>query len=288
MSHGRGRVGGVILLAVLAIVLAACNSNGYSNAGYPAYQPIPSIVAPAGTPTPAATPGPTATPTPPVATTPTPTPIPVAATVTSTTVTSSAADNSWGVVFTEPVVSGIDSAAAAAMNTAIQARVNAFIADFTTATMGVGSSGAGPSTLKGSYSVAYSSVKVLSLRLRTDEYLGGATDDLRAGSLNFVVSTGFTIQLAQLFTSTAAALPILSSQAHSKLRSLLGSDLVWPASPTMSTFDKAWAITAGGLELTWQKYEVGPGAAGTPTVTIPWASLAAVIDPAGPAAQFLP
>jgi uncharacterized protein DUF3298 len=277
-------------LALLACSLAAMGAScsfGGSDSGYPAYQPT---AAPTGaTPTPAITPttAPAPSPMPTPSPSPTPPPVPVAATINETTVTSSAPDGSWSVTFKEPVVSGIDPAAAGTINAAIQSRVNSFIDDFTTAVAG-SEHGSGPDTLKGSYSVAFSSVSLLSLRFGVDEYLGGASDDLRVGSLNFTLPTGTQIQLAQLFISTSAALPVLSSQTKTRLKALLGSDLAWPASPTMANFERAWAMTAAGLELSWQKYEVGPGAAGAPTITIPWASLKSVIDPAGPAAQFVP
>ena len=45
----------------------------------------------------------------------------------------------------------------------------------------------------------------------------------------------------------------------------------------------AWVVSADGLEFSFDQYEVGFGAMGSPTVIVPWSELGAVIDPAGPA-----
>ncbi len=47
-----------------------------------------------------------------------------------------------------------------------------------------------------------------------------------------------------------------------------------------------WAVTTAGMAFSFDQYEVGFGAMGSPTVVIPWPALAAVIDPGGPAAGF--
>lgn len=58
----------------------------------------------------------------------------------------------------------------------------------------------------------------------------------------------------------------------------------WLASGTEPTADNyaTWAITPGGLEITFGQYQVAPYAAGMPVVTIPVAHLAGLMDPNGP------
>jgi hypothetical protein len=206
----------------------------------------------------------------------------------STTVTSEAADHRWTVTFREPVVSGVSEAAAAAMNSSIVNRVNSFISDFNGSELPIVASGDGPSTLAGDFTVALASPTLVSLRFTIDTFVSGAAHPSRqVGSINFSVGSGAVIQIADLFTSPAAALPVLQTQAHTRLTTLLGADLMWPASVTMADFGKAWVFTTAGLELAWSQSDIAASAAGTPTISIPWSALAGVIANPGPAAAFL-
>lgn len=62
----------------------------------------------------------------------------------------------------------------------------------------------------------------------------------------------------------------------------------WLATGTEPTADNyaAWAITPGGLEITFGQYQVAPYATGMPVVTIPVTHLAGLIDPSGPLAPL--
>ena len=246
-----------------------------------------STATPTQVPTPSPVPTPTATPKPTPA--PTATPLPVPPSVSSTTVSASATDGRWTVTFRKPVVSGALMAAEAAMNSSITTRVNAYISAFNVPEPPPVASGDSPSTLNGDYSAAYVTPGLLSLRLTVETFITGAAHPAaEAGSINFNVQTGAVIQLADLFTSPAAALPVLQAQAHAKLTALLGSDLSWPSTVTMADFGKAWVFTSGGLELTWSQGEIASMASGTPTISIPWSALSAVIARPGPAAGFAP
>jgi hypothetical protein len=175
------------------------------------------------------------------------------------------------------------------MNNSIATRVSAYITAFTVPEPPPVASDAGPSTLNGDYSVAFVSPSLLSLRLTVETAItGGAHPTTEAGSINFDVTSGAAIQLGDLFTSPAAALPVLQTQAHARLTALLGADLSWPATVTMADFGKAWVFTSGGLELTWSQGAIASMAAGMPTISIPWSALSAVIARPGPAAAFAP
>jgi hypothetical protein len=211
-----------------------------------------------------------------------------APTVTSETVDKSASDGRWTVTFRKPVVAGASAAAVAAMNASIGARVDGYIGAFQGSRLPAVNPGDGPSTLNGDFAVAFVSATVLSLRFTVQTYVSGAASTSSApGSLNFDVATGTAIQFVDLFTSTGAALPVLSSQSHSLLSAKLGADLQWPSSVTMAEFQTAWALTAGGLELAWAQGAVATQAAGMPSITIPWSALASVLSNPGPAASFL-
>jgi len=209
----------------------------------------------------------------------------VAPTVSSTTITQTAPDGRWTVSFEKPVVGGVPTGAA--MSNSIATKVTAYITSFTSSAPAV-TPPDGPSTLEGNFSVAYVSPQLLSLRFSVAIFITGAAHPVTyVGSINFDVLTGTVIQLPDLFTSTGAALPVLTTQAHNALIAALGGDLFWPATITMADFGKAWVFTAGGLELAWDQGEMGPMAAGPVSVVVPWPALASVIVNPGPAAGFL-
>jgi hypothetical protein len=284
----RSKVGALVLLAGVG-VLAGCGGSGptpeiiYTT--LPA-TPSPATATPAtATPVASASAAASVTPVAPTASAPS---SDLAPTVGSTTITSSAADGSWTVSFREPVVSGVSDAAVTAMNNSITTRVNSFISAFNGSELPAVAAGDGPSTLTGDFTVALVSPSLLSLRFTIDTYVTGAAHPSReVGSLNFSVGTGTVIQLADTFTSPAAALPVLQTQAHTRLTTLLGADLQWPASVTMADFGKAWVFTTAGLELAWSQGDIAATAAGTPTISIPWSTLAGVIANPGPAAAFI-
>jgi hypothetical protein len=265
------------LAFLVAIAVASC--TGASTAeGYPALQPTPKATGPGPTAAPSVESSRSA-----VASSAT-SATSAAPTVSAESVTSSASDGSWQVTFQRPAVSGV--AAAATMNATIGKTVNAYIAGFTSG-LPAPTTGARPSTLNGSYTVALATPTLLSLRFLVTETVAGADSNVAAGALSFVVSSGSVMALADLFADPAGALPVLSGEVRSRLAAKLGTDPVWPDSPTMASFG-AFALTIGGLELTWSQGTVAAKSAGAPSLVVPWSALASVIAPAGPAAELLP
>jgi hypothetical protein len=179
------------------------------------------------------------------------------------------------------------------LNAAIDARVDALINDNLLAGgLPVPEPDAGPSTLDGSYTVAYVSPTLISLRFSVDTYFTGAANgDSRVASINLVVATAHVIGLAELFSSPSTAAPVLSTQCQTRLAapSALGDDLAWPTSPALSHFETAWVMTEAGLEFAWNKYDIAAGVIGTPSTAIPWTepALVGILNPSGPAAEFL-
>jgi hypothetical protein len=285
------RHGGLTLVAICAaLAVAACGGSGAtpSASGATPTDTSTSSAAATATATPTATATATATATPTASPTPSPTAVPVAPIVTSVTISSSASDSRWTVSFKKPVVSGIPAAVATAMNNAITTKVNGFITDFTGSGLPPVASGDVPSTFEGNFTVALASPSLLSLRFTVVEYVTGAAHPFElVSSLNFRVPTGAAIHLADLFTGSAAALPVLRTQAHNLLLADLGVDLTWPPTPPMSFFETCWVFTTAGLEFTWNQGDLAAMAAGSPSVAIPWASLHAVILASGPAGEFL-
>lgn len=237
---------------------------------------------PTPVPTPISTPGPT----------PSPTAVPAVAVVVSTTVGdsgNSAQCGAWHVTFKKPVVSGVSGSAP--INAAVTAKVTGYINDFKAQLPHGG--GAGPCSLEGSYSIGLNSKTLLSFRFSLVEALGGASVGTKAGGLDFGVADGASIALASLFTTEVAGASALSTQCRSLLLVKLGPDGIDASyidpgtTAVMSNFDKAWVFTAAGLEVAFAEVQVAPAVEGTPAVTIPWASINAVLKANGPAGQFV-
>jgi len=286
-SAGFG-LGSLVVVAVLTA--AACSGAKatlpVSNVT-PAPPPTPSIAY--VTPTPGTTPTDAVAPTPTVPMTPTLAPaVPLIAITKITESGNTASCGNWTISVEKPVISGVPTAAN--MNAAIAAKVNGYINDFKALLSSGGATE--PCQLTGSASVTLNSDGLIGISFSEYSWTGGAHGSTIAGSINFIVSSGATVSMGQLFIgSTGPA--ALSTQSRLLLTALLGPDGVdasWidpGTTPVMSNFDTAWAFRKGGLEVTFQQYQVAPGSEGTPTIVIPWASLKSAIDPSGPAGPLV-
>ena len=46
-------------------------------------------------------------------------------------------------------------------------------------------------------------------------------------------------------------------------------------------------MTTTGLEFTWAQGDIASSAAGKPSAVLPWSSLKSIINPSGPAGEFV-
>jgi hypothetical protein len=279
-----GRIGAVVLAAAMATVAGGCGGGTAT----PPVTATPLVIY--------VTPSPAETTTPPAeTTTPAPTPAPTAAPaiaiITTVTVTDSATTpmcGTWHLTFKKPVVAGVPHSAA--INAAIAARVTNLINDFKAMAAGEGSPGAGPCTFQGTYYVGINSPTLLGFGFSIEEYLGGASTSTVVSSLNFRESDGSTIALSSLFTTPAAAAAALSTRSRALLPVVMpDGDTDWINTGTtavMANFDRAWVFKASGLVITFPEEQVGPTAAGTPSILVSWASISGVLRPDGPAGEF--
>jgi hypothetical protein len=106
-------------------------------------------------------------------------------------------------------------------------------------------------------------------------------------TFSFDPATGKVFELADLFRPGSNWVQLLADEAHSLLPAVLGQSFApyFPA-PTHAKDFAAFQFGPGGLQITFQEYQVAPYAWGTPTITIPYAALASVADPAGPLASM--
>ncbi len=149
-----------------------------------------------------------------------------------------------------------------------------------------------PSTITITFTIAYSTPELLSTRIVLVEDLSGARPATYYIGLNFQVSDGLTIPLESLFTDTADGLIALSTRSRALVSAQLGADadptsIYAGTGPKLANFEKAWAFTTDGLEITFQEQQLGPLEIGAPVVVIPWSDLADVISPSGPAGSFV-
>ncbi len=268
----RARLGVLAGIAVAA-ALASVGCAGSSETPQTIYiTPTPGLPTPLP---PGVTPAPTAV---------LPTPV-----VASVAISSSATDSSWQVTFKKPVVSGISDAAAAKINAAIADKINAYIAAFTGGSLPAVTSGGAPSTLEGDFSVALDTASLLSLRFTVLTHVSGSASTAEEpGSLNFTVSSGATINLTDLFSDQAKALSTITASVQADLSKQLGASLTWDGKASaLSFYDKAWAMTTTGLEVSFAQGSVAGAAAGMPTSTVAWSALKSVVKPDGPAAVLV-
>jgi hypothetical protein len=216
-------------------------------------------------------------------------PMPMIGSTTITESGSSAGCTAWTIEYKVPVVADVPQADA--LNAAINAKVHAGILEFKSAVADNGG-GAGPCTLTAHFFVDLVSPTLIGIGFVEEYYLGGATVSHEVRSTNLDVVAGSEIAFASLFVDADAAAAVLSARSRTLLTAALGSEadpgFIDPGTePDMANFDKAWTLSAGGLHLTFQQYQVAPGVDGMPDITIPWADLSGVVDPSGPAGQLL-
>jgi hypothetical protein len=130
-----------------------------------------------------------------------------------------------------------------------------------------------------------------SLKFRVNFYSDGAahpgsyshtaTYDLQAGSF---------LTLDRLFTPGADYLTAISDYCIAELLSrdiAFDPAMITGADPDVVNYQN-WNITADGLLITFDEYQVAAYAAGPQLVTIPYGELQSIINPDGPLAEFLP
>ena len=107
-------------------------------------------------------------------------------------------------------------------------------------------------------------------------------------TFNYDLATGRRLALADLFAPGAPYLERLSELSRQLLLAQPDfdqlQDFVLPGTePKVENF-AGWTLTDQDLVITFSEYQVAPYAMGMPHVSIPFASLRTLLDPAGPLA----
>lgn len=111
---------------------------------------------------------------------------------------------------------------------------------------------------------------------------------LNSLTLNYDLGQGRELRLGDLFLPDSNYLEMIAGYCLNELRKqpFAESAALEGAQPIPENY-RNWNIEPGGIRITFIAYQVAPGAAGPQQVLVPYADLAAAINPAGPLAVVL-
>ncbi len=121
------------------------------------------------------------------------------------------------------------------------------------------------------------------------DWAGAADVDERVDSVLIDLTTGAELGLRDLFVAESPWLETIGFFVRRDLEARLGEGVLWEdgrgLEPEASNFD-VFGVTATGLVVRFPMHQVAPGVVGTPEASVPWASLAGLVDPQGPAGHL--
>lgn len=106
-------------------------------------------------------------------------------------------------------------------------------------------------------------------------------------TLNYDLDQGRELTLGDLFLPNTNYLDAISQYCISELsrQPFFDGPFTTGADPTAENY-RNWNITPEGMMITFDTYQVAPGAAGPQVIIVPWDQLSAQTDPQGPLAGF--
>lgn len=112
---------------------------------------------------------------------------------------------------------------------------------------------------------------------------GAAHPGLSSTTLNYDLARGRELALGDLFLPNSNFLEMIASHCIMELSKQPGFEGPFAdgAKPTAENY-RNWNITPDGLLITFDTYQVAPGASGPLQVLVPYAQLQGAIDPQGP------
>lgn len=116
---------------------------------------------------------------------------------------------------------------------------------------------------------------------------GAAHPGLNSVTLNYDLGRDSELALDDLFLHNSNYLEVISKYCIGELDKQPFFDRAFTtgADPTVENY-RNWNITLDGLQITFDAYQVAPGAAGPQTVVVPFGKLSALIDLQGPLANI--
>jgi len=140
------------------------------------------------------------------------------------------------------------------------------------------------SSLDVTYALVSQIADIWSVKLDFSFYSDGAAHPgLYSITLNYDLGQVKELALSDLFLPNSNYLEVISNYCVAELSKQPFFDVPFSegAQPTSENY-RNWNITADGLVITFDEYQVAPYAAGPQKVTVPFSELQAVINPQGP------
>jgi hypothetical protein len=134
--------------------------------------------------------------------------------------------------------------------------------------------------------VISASSSVVSVLIPTSVNFGGVSNESWV-SATLSTQTSQPITYADLFSDTSQALTGISDAARAELLATNNCAISDPSAlnqgldPTNPDNFKHYAISPSGLTIGFERYQIGIGACGGPSVTIPWSQLQSFLSPNG-------
>jgi hypothetical protein len=130
--------------------------------------------------------------------------------------------------------------------------------------------------------VNFSNAHLLSVEINEEDFKGGAHSNTHRDYLNLAPSTGESVALTSLLVPDGLSkLTVLAEQrfrAGKQIevgRSL--SDSGYSFQDDKFALSRTWGVTATGLVIYYNDYDIAPHAAGSTTIELPWSEIRLLI-----------
>jgi len=147
-----------------------------------------------------------------------------------------------------------------------------------------------PSTFDLRYSLVSPPGNIFSIKFEMEGYVTGAAHPYHISqTINYDLEHGKDLSLADLFVPNSDYLDLMAKYCTDQLSQRdIGFESLELGATAMPQNYRSWNITADGLMITFDEYQVAPYAAGPQTVIIPYGELGQLIQYQGPLAPYLP
>jgi hypothetical protein len=184
-----------------------------------------------------------------------------------------------------PAILDIDDPLALAFNDQMYALVQNEITDFKLSVLETPKNSAlAASFLEVKYSLVHQTGGIASIKFDFSGYISGAAHPyLYSLTANYQFDQRRNLSLGDLFLPGSNYLEIISTYCMAQLsqRDIGFDEFSAGAAPTAENY-RNWNLTPQGLLITFDAYQVAPGAAGPQMVIVPFSEWRAVLDPQGP------
>jgi hypothetical protein len=189
-----------------------------------------------------------------------------------------------------PTLQGVDDGRVVEFNVVMQLAVNALVDGFKD---GMKDMPTTPIMAGSSFDVKYELLSppgpIFSIKFSAMGYSDGAAHPYHfSRTVTFDLEAGQEITIDQLFLPGSNYLQIFSDVSKAELSTRdIGFDMFASGADPLPENYQNWNITADGLLITFDEYQVGPYAAGPQLVSVPYNALKDIIDPQGPLGGFI-